>query len=186
MVSNFSHSVQSLSHVQLFVTPWTAVCQVSLSINNSQSLLKLTSIKSVMPSNHLTLCRPRLLLPSILPSLRVFSSGHVWMWELDCEAIWVSKNWCFWTVVLEKTLESPLEGKKIKPVNPKWNQSWIFVGGTDAEAETLILWPPDVKDWLIGKDPDLGKIEGRRRRGWQRTRWLDGITDLMDMSLNKL
>ena len=89
-------------------------------------------------------------------------------------------NWCFWTVVLEKTLESPLDCKEIKPVNPKGNQSWIFAGRTDAEA--AILWPPD----SLEKTLMLGKIEGRRRRGWQRMRWSDGITDLMDMSLSKL
>ena len=101
-----------------------------------------------------------------------FSSTQVWIWELDCKETWVLKNWCFWTVVLEKTLESLLDSKEIQPVNPKGNQSWIFIGRTDAEAETPILWPPDVRNWLM-----LGKIEGRRRRGQQRMRWLDGITD---------
>ena len=108
------------------------------------------------------------------------------MWELDYKESWEPKNWCFWTVVLEKTLESPLDCKEIQPVYPKGDQSWIFIGRTDAEAETPILWPPDVKNWLIGKDPEPGKIKGRRRRGWQRMRLLDGITDSMDMSLNKL
>ena len=79
------------------------------------------------------------------------------MWELNCEEGWVPKNWCFWTVVLEKTLESPLECTEIQPVHSKGNESWIFTGRTDAEAETPILWPPDAKNWLIGKDPDAGK-----------------------------
>ena len=86
-----------------------------------------------------------------------FSSSHVWMWELDYKKSWVLKNWCFWTVVLEKTLESPLDCKEIQPLNPKGNQSWIFVRRIDAKAETPILWPPDAKNWLIGKDPDAGK-----------------------------
>ena len=94
-----------------------------------------------------------------------FSSGHVWMWELNYKERWVLKNWCFWTVVLEKTLESPLGCKEIQPVHPKGNQSWIFIGRTDAEAETPILWPPDVKNWLIGKDPDAGKDWGREKKG---------------------
>ena len=86
-----------------------------------------------------------------------FSSSHVWMWELDHKESWVLKNWCFWTVVLEKTLESPLDFKEIQPVNLKGNQFWKFIGKTDAEAETPILWAPDMKDWLIGKDPEAGK-----------------------------
>ena len=115
-----------------------------------------------------------------------FSSGHVWMWELDCEESWAPKNWYFWTVVLEKTLESPLDCKEIQPVHPKGDQSWVFIGKTDAEAETPILWPPHVKNWLIGKDLDAGRDWGRRRRGQQRMRWLDGITDSMAMRLSKL
>ena len=115
-----------------------------------------------------------------------FSCGHVWMWKLDYKESWVQKNWCFWTLVLEKTLESPLDCKEIQPVHPKGNQSWIFIGRTDAEAESPILWPPDVKSWLIWKTLNLGKIEVRRRRWWQRMRWLDGITDSNDMSLSKL
>ena len=93
-----------------------------------------------------------------------FSSSHVWMWELDYKESWVSKNWCFWTVVLEKILESPLDCKEIQPVYPKGDQPWLFISRTDVEAETPILWPPDVKNWLIGKDSDAGKIEGGRRR----------------------
>ena len=114
-----------------------------------------------------------------------FSSGHVWMWELDYRESWAPKNWCFWTVVLEKTLESPLDCKEIQPVHLKGNQFWIFIGRTDAEAEASLLWPPDGKNWLIGKDPDARKDWGRRRRGRQRMRWLDGIIGSMDMSSSK-
>ena len=98
-----------------------------------------------------------------------FSCSHVWMWEFDCKECWALKNWCFWTVVLEKkkkkTLESPLDCKEIQPVHPKGNQSWVFIGRTDAEAETPILWPPDVKSWLIGKDCDAGKDWGQEEKG---------------------
>ena len=87
------------------------------------------------------------------------------MWEFDCEASWALKNWCFWTVVLEKTLESPLDCKEIQPVHPKGDQSWIFIGRTDADAETPILWPPDAKSWLIWKDPDAGKDLGQEEKG---------------------
>ena len=100
-----------------------------------------------------------------------FPSGHVWMWELDYKESWALKNWRFWTMVLEKTLESPLDYKEIKPVHPKGNQSWIFIGKTDAEAETPILLPPDARNWPIRKILKLGKIEGRRRRGQQGIRW---------------
>ena len=94
-----------------------------------------------------------------------FSSSHVWMWELDYKESWVLKNWCFWTVVLEKTLESPLNCKEIQSINPKGDQSWIFIGRTDVEAETPILWPPDRKNWIIGKDPDVGKDWRREEKG---------------------
>ena len=94
-----------------------------------------------------------------------FSSSHVWMWELDCKESWVPKSWCFWTVTLAKTLESPLDSKEIQPVHPKGNQSWIFIGRTDAEAETPILWPLDAKNWLIGKDTDAGKDWRREMKG---------------------
>ena len=87
------------------------------------------------------------------------------MWELDYKESWVPKYWCFWTVVLEKTLESPLKSKEIQPVHPKGDQSWVFIGRTDVEAETPILWPPDVKSWLIGKDPDAGKDRGQEEKG---------------------
>ena len=94
-----------------------------------------------------------------------FSSSHVWMWELDYKESWVPKNWCFWTVVLEKILESPLACREIKPVHPKGNQSWIFIGRTDAEAETPILWSPDVKNWLIRKDTYAGKDWRQEEKG---------------------
>ena len=103
-----------------------------------------------------------------------FSSSHVWMWELDYKGSWVLENRCFWTVVLEKTLESHLDYKEIQLVSPKGNQSWIFIGRTDVEAEASILWPPDVKNWLIWKDPDAGKDWRREDElvGWHH--WLDG------------
>ena len=94
-----------------------------------------------------------------------FSSSYIWMWELDYKESWALKNWCFWNVMLEKTLESPLDCKEIQPVHPEENQSWIFIGRTDAEAETSILWPPDVKNWLIGKDPDAGKDWRQEKKG---------------------
>ena len=115
----------------------------------------------------------------------VFSSSHVWMWQLDHKESWVLKNWCFWTVVLEKTLERPLDSKEIKSVNPKGNQSWIFIGRTDAEDQAPIFWSPMQRTDSLEKTLMLGKIEGRRRRGRQRMRWLDGITDSTDMSLSK-
>ena len=94
-----------------------------------------------------------------------FSSSHVWMWELDYRESWVPKNWCFWAVVLEKILESPLDCKEIQSVHPKGDQSWVFIGSTDVEAETPILWPPDEKNWLIGKDPDAGKDWRQEEKG---------------------
>ena len=105
------------------------------------------------------------------------SSSHVWMWELDHKESWALKNWCFWTVVLEKTLESPLDCKEIKPVHPKGNRSWIYIGRTDAEAEAPILWPCYVKSWPIRKDTDAGKDWRQEESGWQKMRWVDGITD---------
>ena len=110
----------------------------------------------------------------------VFSSNHVWMWELDYKESWALRNWCFWPVVLEKTLETPLDCKEIKLVNPKRNQSWILTGRTNVEAETPILWPLDAKTWLIGKDSDAGKDWRHKEKGitedemvgWHH--WLDG------------
>ena len=114
-----------------------------------------------------------------------FSSSHVWMWELDYQESWAPKNWCFWTVVLEKTLENPLDSKEIQPVHPKGIQSWIMEGlmlKVKLQYFGLLMWRAD----LFERTLMLGKIEGRRRRGWQRMSWLDVITDLMDMSLSKL
>ena len=108
------------------------------------------------------------------------------MWELDYKESWEPKNWCFWTVGLEKTHESPLACKEIQPVHPEGDKSWVFSGGTDAEAEALILWPPHAKSWLVGKDPDAGRDWGQEENGTTEVRWLDGITDLMGMSLSKL
>ena len=94
-----------------------------------------------------------------------FSSSHVWMWDLNYKESWEPKNWCFWTVVLEKILESPLDSKEIQAVHPKGNQSWIIIGRTDVEAETPIFWPPDAKNWLIWKDPDAGKDGKQEEKG---------------------
>ena len=116
----------------------------------------------------------------------VFSSGHVWMRVLDCKEGWASKNWCFWTVVLEKTLESPLDRKEIQPVHPKGDQSWVFIGRTDAEAETLVLWPPDAKSWLIVKYRCWERLKAGGEgddRGWDG--WI-GFTNSMNMSFSKL
>ena len=109
-----------------------------------------------------------------------FSSSYVWIWELDYKESWVPKNWCFWTVVLEKTLESPLDCKESQTVHPKGDQSWVFIGRTDVEAETPIFWPPHVKGWLIGKDSDAGRDWGQEEKGmtedemvgWHH--WLNG------------
>ena len=115
-----------------------------------------------------------------------FSSGHVWIWELDYKESWVPKNWCFWTVVLEKTLESPLDCKEIQSVHPKEHQSWIFIGRTDVEAETRTLWLSDAKNWLAGQDPDAGKDWRQEEKGTTEDERVDGITDSMDMNLSKL
>ena len=113
----------------------------------------------------------------------VFSSSPIWLWELDNKESWAPKNWWFWTVVLGKTLESALDCKEIKPINPKGNQSWMFIERTDAEAEAPIFWPPDAKNWLIRKDPVAGKDWIQEDKG--TTDGLDGVTDSMDMGLRK-
>ena len=115
-----------------------------------------------------------------------FSSSHVWMWELDCEESWELKNWCFLTVVLEKTLESPLDCKEIQPVHSKGDQSWVVFGRNDATAEAPVLWPPHAKSWLIGKDSDAGRDWGQEEKGTTEDEMADGITDSMDMSLSEL
>ena len=119
----------------------------------------MTNLDTILKSRDITLPTKIRLVKAMV------SSSHVWMWELDCEESWASKNWCFWTVVLEKTLESPLDSKEIQSVHPKGDQSWVFTGRTDAEAETPILWPPHMKSWLIGKDPDAGKDWGQEEKG---------------------
>ena len=138
----------------------------------------MTKLDSVLKSRHITLPTQVLIVKAMI--------FPVVMWVLDYEEGWVPKNWCFWTVVLEKTLESPLDCKEIQPVHPKGKQSWTFVGRTDAEAETPVLWPPDGKSWLIRKDWILGNIEGRRKRKILMMRWLDGIIDPMQLSLSRL
>ena len=99
------------------------------------------------------------------------------MWKLDCEETWAPKNWCFWTVMLEKTLESPLDYKEIQPVHSKGDQSWVFFGRTESKAETPILWPPHVKSWVIGENSDARRDWGQEEKGRQRMGWLGGITD---------
>ena len=135
----------------------------------------MTNLDSILKSRDITLpTKVR------LAKAMVFSSSHVWMWELDYKESWTLKNWCFSTVVLEKTLKIPLDCKEIQPVHPKGDQSLVFIGRTDAEAETPILWPPDVKKWVIGKDPDAWKDWGQEEKGtiedemagWHH--WLDG------------
>ena len=134
----------------------------------------MTNIDSILKSRDITL-------PTKVHLVKTgFSSGHVWMWELDYKESWAPKNWCFWTVMLETTLESPLYCKEIQPVYPKGDQSWVLIGRTDAEAETAILWPPDAKSWLIWKDSDAGRDWGQEEKGttedemagWHH--WLDG------------
>ena len=118
------------------------------------------NLDSILKSRDITLSKKVRLVKTM-----GFSNGHVWMWELNYKESWAQKNWCLWTVVLEKTLKSPLDCKEIQPVHPKGNQSWVFIGKTDVEAETPILWPPDVKSWLIWKVPDVGKDWGQEEKG---------------------
>ena len=140
----------------------------------------MTNLDSILKSKDITLSTKVSLVKAMVFPVVMYGC------ELDCKESWAPKNWCLCTVLLEKTLASPWDCKEIQLVHPKWDQSWVFIGRTDVEAETPMLWPPDAKSWLIWKDPDLGKIEGRRRRGQQRMRWLDGITDLTDVNLGEL
>ena len=135
----------------------------------------MTILYSILKSRDITLPTKVRLVKAM-----VFSSGHVWIWELDYKECWTLKNWWFWTLVLEKTFESPLDCKEIQSVHPKGDQSWVFIGKIDVEAETPIHWPPDAKTLMVEK------VEGRMRRGGQGMRWLDGITNLMDMGLGEL
>ena len=115
-----------------------------------------------------------------------FPSSHVWMWELDYKESWAPKNWCFWIVVLEKTLESPLDCKEIQQVHPKGDQSWVFIGRTDVESESPVLWPPDVQNWLIGKDPNAGKDWRQEEKGKTEDEMAGWHHHSMDMGLSKL
>ena len=118
----------------------------------------MTNLDSILKSRNITL-------PTKVHLSKLWFFHHVWRWELDYKESWTLKNWCFWTMVLEKTFESTLNYKGIQPVHPKGNQSWIFIGRTDVETETLILWPPDGKNWLIWKDPDAGKDWRQEEKG---------------------
>ena len=140
----------------------------------------MANLDSILKSRDITLPTKICLVRFLKIQTTGFSISHVWMWELDHKESWVPKNWCFWTMVLQKILESPLDFKKIQPVHPKGNQSWIFTGRNEAETEIPILWPPDAKKWLIGKDPDAGKDWRQEEKGstenetfgWHR--WLNG------------
>ena len=138
----------------------------------------MTNLDSILKIRDITL-------PTKVRLVKAMVFGQVWIRELDCEESWAPKNWCFWTVVLEKTLESPLDCKEIQPVYPKGDQSWVFTGRTYAEAETPILWPTHAKSWLIGKDPDAGKDWRQEEKGPTEDEMLDGITDSMDVNLSK-
>ena len=147
----------------------------------------MTNLDSIFKSRNITLPTKVCLVKAMVFPVVMYDCE-----ELDCEESWAPKNWCFWTVVLEKTLESPSDYKEIQPVHPKGDQPWVFFERNDAKAETPVLWPPHGKSWLIGRVDSLektlmlGGIGGRRRRGWQGMRWLDGIMDSMDISLSEL
>ena len=140
----------------------------------------MTNLDSILKSRDITLPTKVHLVKTMVFPVVIYR-----LYLLDYKESWVPKNWCFWTVMLEKTFESPLDCKEIQPVHPKWDQSWVLIVKADVEAETPILWPPDGKNWLIWKDSVAGKDWRWEERGPQRMRWLDGTTDSMDMSLSK-
>ena len=140
----------------------------------------MTNLDSILKSRDITLPTKVCLVKAMVFPTVMYGCKSWTIKKTECQRTDVFELWCW------RRLKSPLDCKELKPVNPKGNQSWIFIGRTDAEAEAPILWPPDAKNWLIGKDPDARKDEGERRRGRQRMRWLDGITDSTDMSLSKL
>ena len=149
------------------------VAAAAMKLKDAFSLEKkpVTNLDNILKSRNITL-------PTKVHTVKamVFSSSHVRMWEMDHKENWAPKNWCFWTVVTEKTLESPLHCKEIKPVNHKGNQSWIVIGKIDTEAEAPVLWPPDAKNWLIGKDPDAGKDWRQKEKGTTEDGWIASPT----------
>ena len=175
--------VKSLSRVRLLATPWTAVYQAPLPMGFSrQQYWSGLPVPSPMINLASILKKQRYYFANKGPSSQGYglSSSHVCMWELDCEESWVLKYWCFWTMVLDKTVESSLDCKEIQPVHSKGDQPWVFFGRNDAKAETPVLWLPRVKSWLIGKDSDAGRDWGQEEKGmtedemagWHH--WLDG------------
>ena len=180
--------VKSLSRVRLLAIPWTIAFQAPPPMGFSRqeywSGVPLLSPYD-QPRQHIKKQRHYFVSKDPSSQSYGFSSGHIWMWKLDHKEDWTPKNLCFWTVVLEKTLESPLDCKQIQPVNPKRNQPWIFIGRTDAEAETPILWSPDVKNWLIWKDLDAGKDWRWEEKGMTEDEMVGWHHWLVDMSLSK-
>ena len=174
-------TVETVSDFSFWVTKVTADGDCSHEIKRCLLLGRkaMTNLDSILKSRDITLLTKIHLVSS------GFSSSHVWMWELYHKGDWVPKYWWFWTVVLEKILESPLDSKEIKPINPKEKQPWIFTRRTDAETEAPILWPPDAKSQFVRKDPDVGK-DWRQEKGTTEDSWLDDNTNPMDMSLSKL
>ena len=155
------------------------IVTAAMKLNDTYSLEGKDQLRQHLKSRDITLPKKVCLVKAMF-----CSSGHVWMWELEYKESLAVKNWCFWTVMSEKTLESPLDCKEIQPVHPQGNQSWMFIGRTDAKAETPILWPPDVKNWLIGEDPDAVRDWGQK--GTTEDEMVGCVINSMDMSLSKL